>query len=175
MKNIKYILLGIFLGGIVLAGVGTGIAFWEYASFQYKGEQEIGEIEEQTKTLEYRIPSEKDKRKILIRQCMRTNQKVKEDKKVPEGMIQYEVTYNATYAEPYLVYDRFEGYEDYRGVLNLNLNYKKSDFEIFMENKDQILKDLKEKKIASYKQTDIKKVVIKVNPKTRKQIGDERF
>lgn len=172
MKKINYILAGIFFSGIILMGIGAGVAFWEYSSFEYQGERMLGQGEEKKKVLEYEIPKGKDKKKILLRECQEQKCTLIEDKKVPEGIIRYEVTYNPEYIEPMFYFNETD--DEYLGELFLSENRIKSEFEIFMENKDQILNDLKNKKIGTYDYEGIIKMKIRVNPKTMKKVEEER-
>ena len=41
MRNVQKVLTGIFLSGILIGGVGTGIAMVEYSSLVYGGEKLI--------------------------------------------------------------------------------------------------------------------------------------
>lgn len=174
MKRINYILAGVFLVGIILMGVGAGIAFWEYSSFEYEGEQILGQKNEKKKVLEYKIPKEKRKKKILLRECQEKKCTLLEDNKVPENVIQYEVTYNAEYIDPVIYFTENAPDDEYCGSVFLSENRIKGDFELWMENKDQILNDLKEKKVASYIYEGVTKTKIRVNPKTMKKIKEEK-
>lgn len=174
MKQISYILTGVFLTGIILMGIGAGVAFWEYSSFQYVGERLIGNEKNQTRTMEYKIPKTKEKKKILLRQCMEETHILVKDKKVPEDVILYDVTYNSEYVEPVLYYNKMSE-DEYRGELYLSGHNKKSDVEILLENKDRILNDLKNKKIAFYQYGEqIKKIKIRVNPNTMNKVESEK-
>ena len=43
MRRIQKIMTGIFLGGVLLGGIGTGTAMVEYATLSYGGERLVGE------------------------------------------------------------------------------------------------------------------------------------
>ena len=43
MRNIQKKLLGMFAGGVLLTGIGTGIALVEYSTLSYGGHKIIGE------------------------------------------------------------------------------------------------------------------------------------
>ena len=42
MGKIRMILASVFLGGVILGGIGAGIAIVEYSSLTYVGEKKIG-------------------------------------------------------------------------------------------------------------------------------------
>ena len=49
MSKFQKILLGVFCGGILLCGIGAGVAFTEFSSLTYGGEKLLGEGEFVTK------------------------------------------------------------------------------------------------------------------------------
>ncbi len=59
------------------------------------------------------------------------------------------------------------------GVLRLMRSYYGDEFRLFMENKDEMLSDLKNGKLSSYEIADITGVKILVNPVTRPRVKDE--
>lgn len=170
MKKINNILAGIFLSGVLLIGIGAGVAFWEYSSFEYQGEHQIGEGKEKKEVLEYKIPSKTDQKKICLIQNFEKDYTLVEDKNIPKNVIQYEIIYNPEFAKPELCFE--EADYNYFGNLYLSFHSTKSDFEVFMEYKDQILEELKKKKIASYRYDRIKEITIRVNPKTMKKVEE---
>lgn len=171
--NTKMIMITVFLCGILLVGIGAGVAFGEYSGFEYGGEKtlDIGKIE--TMTLEQKIATGKNANKTFVYNCYDSEYVVKEDKKVPEGMVRFEVSYYSDYISPELKYNKnVEMSESGIDSDELYLAYYQSanEMELFMEVKDDILSDLKNGKISSYSFSPVEKVVVKVNPKTMKYI-----
>lgn len=218
MRRIQKIFIGIFLGGVLLGGIGTGIAFVEYSSIAYAGERKIGA--ESLVTDNFDFSFEPEKGGILVAGRRYEDGKplaVEEDEAVPEGVIRYQVTYNPKTVTPVLDFTENAADEDafadeaemqaqegsrtrvqegsqphvqeaeksgketgvlpgtadtlnYQGELRLDSWYHGDDFAIWMENKDEILKDLKQGRIASYRVDYITEVRIKVNPKTMQYV-----
>lgn len=233
MRKVQKILLGVFLGGVLLGGVGTGVAFLEYSSISYAGERKIAEGSIITDNLDYSIDTDKG---IVILEPVwydegyRAN--LETDESVPEGIVRYQVTYNTKTVKPHLEFlnyeepmDEEEDYmmddsEDYdmddatydvteeamtdgetdavepsepsepdetsdadagkeeqpvkiQGRLCMEKWYH-DEFGIWMENKDQILSDLKHGKIASYQVDYITDIKILVHPATRPYVTQER-
>ena len=108
------------------------------------------------------------------------------------GIIRYEVTYNKKRVEPFLEFYEFlegPGAEDPggdggqtkektagepRGRLELMASSRGGDLEIFMECKDEFLKEVKEKRISSYEPAYITEVRILVNPADMEAVEENR-
>lgn len=167
MRKIQKILIGTFLGGVLLTGVGTGVAMVEYSSLAYAGVKQIGEENLVTRELDFKL--EEDMEKItLVRSYWNGGKKdikVEEDETVPVGVVRYAVTYNPETADAALEFE-IDGVNEGHGYLYLQTEYYGDDFAMFMESKDRILEELKEKKISSYHVAYITGVTIKVNPET---------
>lgn len=180
MRKIQKILIGTFLGGILLGGIGTGVAFVEYSSFAYAGEKQIGQESLVTKELDFSFHPEKGKIKLVYdywdRKCVEDGPEL--DETVPEGVVRYVVTYNPKTIEPSLEFESYEEEgqgsgtsaeseeEKIQGYLLLR-NYDISDeLEVFMEGKDEFLKELKQRQISSYRVAYVTEIKIQVNPNT---------
>ena len=61
------------------------------------------------------------------------------------------------------------------GELYLTYDYKGNEFELFMENKNKILEDLKQKSLSSYEIPHITEVTVRVNPGTKSCVRDNLF
>ena len=204
MGKIRIILASVFLGGVILGGIGAGIAIVEYSSLTYVGEKKIGEENLVTCEMDYMFTLENEQISIEDRDIWNT--KIEEDETVPEGTIRYVVTYNEktvkpilrvweepNYQEEDLSEDNLESLseEDFnteenkeeeppikqltQTALELGVRYTYSDFALLMESKDQILEDLRQGRIASYDVMYISQVTIKVNPRTMPYIETSHF
>ncbi len=180
MRNIYKIIVGMLIGGTLLMGIGSGVAFAEYSSFEYVGEKDITGTKKFTKEAEYKLPDD-----MLVRDdslaegknvlfydkydCDCCEYEIQESEDVSKGYIKVRVHYN-TYkqdCEPYLGETSSKYARDKEcKVLEVDANTWSSDFDVMMREKDQILRSLKERKIITCRRTvPVEKVVIFVNPK----------
>lgn len=182
MRRAQIVWIALFLAGILMGGVGAGIAVLEYTSFSYGGEILVGEEYLVTKELDFELPEGEDKVVLARNQFSRDNLwQLKEDETVPEDVLCYQVTYNQKELEPFLELESVkempeDGPEEEAicGVLNLAADYYYNDnIEEMMNYKDQFLKDLKQKKFSTYRMEYITQVTIRINPKTMERIEAE--
>lgn len=241
MGNMQKILIGIFLSGVLLGGIGTGIAVGEFSSLSYGGRKRIGEENLVTREMDFSLPMD-GRTVILGYHGYRDGWKgsLVEDSSVPAGIVRFEITYNEEVIEPSLDYIEYEeelvqpeepweenleegiepgeeesqglkepleaeseesqeellrdgeteeeqGEEDeaekdggskepvYGGELYLETRYKGNDFELFMENKDRILAELRQKTLSSYDIVYLTQITVRVNPETRGYVKDLFF
>lgn len=238
MGNMQKILIGIFLSGVLLGGIGTGIAVGEFSSLSYGGRKRIGEENLVTREMDFSLPMD-GKTVILGYHGYRDGWKgsLVEDSSVPAGIVRFEITYNEEVIEPSLDYIEYEeelvqpeepweenleegiepGEEEsqglkepleaeseesqeellrdgeteeeqgeaekdgdskepvYGGELYLETRYKGNDFELFMENKDRILAELRQKTLSSYDIVYLTQITVRVNPETRGYVKDLFF
>lgn len=216
MRKLHIALLSVFGIGVLLGGIGTGVAIGEYSSLEYKGLVTLGEENLVTKEFYYDFSTEEEE-SVLLSYCHwgdgRKDTLLVEDESVPAGTVRYLVTYNEEMVRPELINwkqekngddwdlvdsyneeeDTWEAAEDgadenienegdndaaeakkkHRVVLELRNNWIGNEFDVMMRNKDQILQDIKHKKIASYEIADITDVEIHVNPASIPYIEDE--
>lgn len=176
--NMNMIMVAIFLCGILLVGIGTGVAFGEYSALEYGGEKEIDISERREITLEQKIVTGKKAKKTILYNHYGDDYELKEDKKVPEGIVRYEVTYDSKHVQPELQYTDYsevkysEEETYYEGELYIVSHRTVNEMELFMELKDEALNDLKNGKISSYLYNPVEKVVVRVNPRTMQYIED---
>lgn len=187
MRKIQKILIGIFFGGVLLGGIGTGIALVEYSSFSYAGEKKIGSEHVITRDFDYSFDPEYGK---IAVGCSwpgdpHPGSRLETDARVPQNTIRYTITYNDKTTQPYLICDEIpaedrtmeDGEETAKqmvqGVLDVGTRSVVHDFALWMECKDEVLKDLKQRRIASYEAEYITDIRIKVNPETMQNLLDE--
>lgn len=227
MRRLQKILLGIFLGGVLLGGIGTGVAFVEYSSITYAGEKKIGQDSMVTKELDFSFDSERGIVKVApIWYDDGQVSYVETDETVPEDTVRYRITYNEKMVTPSLYFSEYDedeeeelmeenlgpGYDDtdgpdesgglerssltgdeehesrlnvidavdsrkkpvrYQGELHLRSHYR-DDFGLWMENKDEILSDLKQGRLASYRADTVTDVKVFVNPASMEHIKEIR-
>lgn len=189
MRKTQKILIGLFLGGVLLGGIGTGVGLLEYSSFAYGGERLLGEEHLVTENLDFSF--DLDGQTLILGGGYHVDEEVlgnlMADNTVPAGTVRYEVTYNKEELTPVLSFEAYEepepeaeermdGETGCKGILYLTARYQggSSDFRLIMENKDQFLEDLKQKKISSYDVACITDVKIKVNPATLPYLETDR-
>lgn len=154
-----------FVIGVLLCGLGCGIAFAQYSGFDYAGDRVIGEENMVSESVEQSIDKDSDIHVYPAGRYYKT--KIVADATVPLDKIIFNVEYNSD-------------------IINLNINKvereknescdeKRTDFylgdytnsdelkELFMV-KDELLNDLKNKKLGSYIVIDFKNIEARVNP-----------
>lgn len=178
----------VFCAGILLGGIGTGIAIAEYTSLEYTGQHILGEEYMKTENLDVTVVPETGK-KIEIAHHYQTR-KVSYDESIPMDTIRYVVTYNTELMVCQPNYDKYEAVveeswnedddswetdiweredeahqePEYQGRVSLEWRYIGDDFDTTMRNKDKILNDLKNGKIGSYQTKGIDSIEIWMNP-----------
>lgn len=209
MRRLHIALLSIFGTGVLLGGIGTGIAIGEYSGLTYRGEVLLGEENLVTKEFCYDFAPEEEN--VVLSYCHwgdeKKNTLVVEDESVPEDTVCYVVTYNEEMVRPDLngwkqvrsgdgwktleeddgteeaageqeeagaeVLSPADGKKQRRVMLSLENYWIGDEFDVVMRNKDQILQDLKDKKLGSYEIAVITDVEIRVNPAAMPYIIDE--
>lgn len=186
-KNLK--LVGIMLlSGVLIAGIGCGIAFAEYSSFSYGGKQVLEGSEYYTKTISYTVPIEAAKKAEALQK--EEDLQEKEDNEDVETSVMeadtekprlhlsvyhgYTVEYDTSIPK-----DAFRVKVDYltddtsltpviieAGAVNylyLDCGFEYDEFRDFMRAKDTILKDIKNGVISEL-QPDSVHVTICLHP-----------
>lgn len=171
------IAIGMFCTGILLGGIGTGIAIAEYSSLEYTGEHILGQENMKKETLEISVVPEEGKKILISHHFYPTDVQYSEE--IPVNTIRYDLTYNPTMVKnPRLEYDEDapehwedeEGNSRYQGVVQMKSYYFGNEFDLFMKNKDQILNELKQGKIGSYQTRSIDSAVIWMNPEMKGKV-----
>ena len=108
MRNVQKVLIGIFLSGVLLSGIGTGIVVQEFSSLGYGGRKLIGTEDLVTKEMDFTLPMD-GKTVILGYHGYGRDWEgsLVEDPSVPAGVVRYEVTYNERLIEPFLYYEEY--------------------------------------------------------------------
>lgn len=169
MNRLHKILLGVFCGGVLLCGIGTGIAVTEFSNLEYAGEKLVGEHEMKTETIDVEL--ELGEKPMSILGVMPSGYGVTElipDENVPENTVRFQISYNAKQVEPVL--------EQEKDQLSLYWHWLSQDeMGIMMEIKDEVIQDLKEGRVASYRTKDVEELKILINPADEEKIEAQNW
>lgn len=178
MRKIYKVIGGMLIAGTLIAGIGSGVAFAEYSSFEYGGEAVLEGSEYFTKTLKYKVPESKavedeekasaqekeiqSEGKQILNIGVNYRYTIVEDSSVPKDTVQFAISYltDDKNIEPQVI----EDISQENRWIYLDCDYQCNDFRDMMRAKDPILSDLKNHKISSY-QMDHVEIEISVNPK----------
>lgn len=171
MRNkLKMILLGVFCVGVLITGIGVGVAVVEYTQLEYTGIHVIGG--ENTTEAKYEFEVELAEGENLRIRNQRGMVEVVYDEAVPENQVQCSILYNPDIVQVQAGIDDGAGISDKERIENTWLyfseRYIADDFDLLMKNKDMIIADLKEGKFGYYTTNDpVKSITVKVNPKMK--------
>ncbi len=176
----------IFLSGVLVCGLGTGVAFAQYSKLEYAGERIYGEEDLISETFGADI--EESGTIYLDLYVSANGTAIEEDDSVPTDKIYFDVVYNPEKVSMKVdkrpvekivqAADEYETAsvtwydgEDYDSAENgyvyrLDMYWRNSDDDIkeFFEIKDSFLADLKKGKIGSYTSVVVESVTVRVNP-----------
>ena len=159
MNRLHIVLLGIFCVGVLLCGLGTGVAFTEFSKLTYGEKQTVGKTDIRTEMFDVEFEAGEEVQNITCWYSRKPDE-VLPDKNVPLNTVRFCVTYNAQRVEPYAYWDE----EDGRIALSCYWNDTEDEVELMMEAKDLVLQNLREGKIISFDVVDVEEVTILVNP-----------
>lgn len=178
MRRIYKIIGGMLAAGVLIAGIGSGVAFAEYSSFEYGGEATLEGSERFTKTLKYEVKADEndnadaENKKEVLNVLTDYHYTIVEDTSVPEDMVWFTICYLSDNKDvnPEIIEGEEEYYTDGEAegkleYIYIDCDYDHSDFRDLMRVKDPILSDLKNHKISDYQLDRVESVEIHVNPK----------
>lgn len=178
-KKFYKVMLGLLAGGVLLSGIGVGIAFGEYSSFTYGGEKSLKGSKVVTATCEYKIEkteeadnetakegeeSDTEKEAINVELFLihwAVDYEVIQDESVPEDTLQFKAFYLTDSKAP-----SPRVWEDDDKTICFSDGYEYNDVREFMRVKDVLLSDIKQHQLSSYEMDGVKKVEVRVNPNT---------
>lgn len=179
MRNrLRMILLGVFCAGVLLMGIGAGIAVIEYTQLEYTGIHVIGGENTTEAKYEFEIEFLEGEKLCIMNQWGVVE--VLYDENVPENQVQCSIRYNSNLVSV------LAGIDDGTNIpaeertgntwLYFSRRYIADDFDLLMQNKDAIIAELKEGKIGSYTIDDtVKEITVKVNPKLKDTVFVENW
>lgn len=163
MSRLHKRLIVIFCLGVLLCGIGAGVAFTEFSTLTYGGQQILGDPDIKTTDIDVEFEAGEEKRKIWGTGI--SDVFFQTDNRVPKDTVRFSVTYNADCVEPFAYWSK----ED-EIVLSWYWKNRKDETALMMEAKDVVLQNLKEGKIVSFDTPDMEKVVVKINPENEEDV-----
>lgn len=161
MSKLHKILIGVFCMGVLLCGMGAGVAFTEFSELTYGEKQFLGKTDMRTENFDVEYePGEKPQ--DIIGWYRWERYEVLTDNNIPVNTVRFCVTYNASRIVPYAYWDEENG--DIALVCHWKVKDSDDDIALMMEAKDLILQNLKEGKVVSLDVLDLEEVTVLVNP-----------
>lgn len=174
MRRIYKIVGSMLAAGVLIAGIGSGVAFAEYSSFEYGGEVTLEGSQRFTKTLKYKVKAKEDNNDLADTKAVGEKRVLNvevdyhytmvEDTSIPEDMVSVTIAYLADNKDvkPEIIEYTDEGSDG----IYVDCDYQYNDFRNLMRAKDSILSDLKNRKISGYQFDGVEAVEIHVNPES---------
>lgn len=173
MKKFRISMIVLLLAGVLMGGIGTGAAFVEFSDMEYNGIVWLGAEETEETRLVYEM-QDKDVEQIYCYtgMIMEEEPEIITNREVPLDEVWFEVEYNPSYGEPVIEnHGLYENGEYLREDIHIWLYGNRYDeFDVIMEMKDQILKELKEKKVSSYRFASVTGIRAYVHPGNKDKI-----
>lgn len=185
MRNIYKAAAGLLVAGVLIAGVGSGVAFAEYSTFEYGGNKILEGSKYVTKTVSYQVnikgteegaspDGQKDKGNVVyyLDSTQHYNARyfnIVEDASVAKDCIEADIKYltDRDDIQPEFISEHYNGEEYPEGIylsLDYGYDYGQDYMRIMMRAKDMVLEDLKKKQIGDYRYDGIEEVIIRIHP-----------
>lgn len=165
-KKAKHGIL-VFFAGLLLMGVGGGVAFGEFSTFRYGGEKHLnGELTEVN--LQKRLPEDVQNLTLSVRRFDLSSVRLEPDSSLADNQISIQVLCQKDIITPYIV----EETDQPETVYALNYAFHNSDDGLskFFQVKDILLEGLKNRVVYSYHDDYIMEVVVKAPPELADRI-----
>lgn len=167
MKNKSKWLIGLFMTGILITGIGCGVVFAEYSSFEFGEERILEGSEYFTRTIDYKFdlwPDRVNKAKVFL--GIYENYEFVRNTNLEKDEIRFVVHYLSddisVKPEIRATGSSIDCYENL--YLDCNLRYYMDDLEFLMRMKNQALSDFKQRKVSTYRSDEVEKVEIHIHP-----------
>ena len=164
-----------FCVGVLLCGIGMGIAFTEFSGLAYGGTQILGGTDMKTANLDVEFEPEEEFWNIVGTKLWHqryygyyggvSDTDVRTDNSVPLNTVRFSVTYNAKRVEPFTSLDLDSATIGFGWYWN-----EDDELALMMEAKDQVLQNLKEGRLVSFDVVEIEQVEVFVNPQNAEDV-----
>lgn len=157
----RKLLVIVFLAGLLLVGLGCGVAFAQYSQFDYAGEQKLGAEELAEVTLTEQLQHQGD---IIVDVWAQVEAAVQADASVAKDAICVDVAYNEDYVEVVVLQDCRWATEENDAFGLAWGGGDAGDLQMIFDLRDAVLADIKEHQISAYSFADIETVTVRVHP-----------
>ncbi len=164
--QLRGIAAGVLCIGVLMGGVGTGIALADFSGFSYRV---ISVSEEKLKTeiFTYEILPEDEEEIWVNRRLGDQACVIREQEDVPENLVEVKVVYNSELCRPYMQPHKDDEADTH---LFLYMDFYESDIERMMKYKDQFLEGLREQEFREFQERYVELVEYRVNPVNRDKV-----
>ncbi|SFP20776.1 hypothetical protein SAMN05216343_104106 [Oscillibacter sp. PC13] len=168
MRNLRLIMLGLLCSGLLLGGIGAGVAFSEFSSFSYAGEQLIDGAQRRTQCFTVQLESTVGSVSIQDYSGVGTVRlkdvvRLEASNDVTPGTLQWEITYQSAGPEAGVWAD-YSSEKDQEWLHFSWQGHSCSDLALLIACKDQVLSDIKAHRLGDYIPALLEEAVIYVNP-----------
>ena len=173
MRKFRICMIVLLLAGVLLGGIGAGACLVEFSDLEYKGLVMLGGEKTETQELVYEMKNrDVDRINLYTGGYTHGATEVIPDRSIDLDEVMIEVTYNPEYCEPMLEsYGSYENETWTQEDVHIWTHVKNYDsLQTVMDVKDQILEDLKEKKISSYQVASVTEVKVYVHPANEEKV-----
>lgn len=176
LKKLRAVMAGILCAGLLLVGIGFGVAFGEFSSFTYAGHSELDGMVPRTYSDKLVL---EDNARLYISANYSTydpfnaysgdpaqHVKLTTDSSVPKGHVKVNAMYRSVYSSLQFNCYRLND-DDSAPEWQMHLYttpYYASPLAILMAYKDQVLEDIQQNRLGDYDEIIIEQVVITINP-----------
>lgn len=172
MSRKHIITIVIFCVGVLLCGIGLGVACTEFGSLAYGGTEILGKTDMKTMDLDVEFePGEAVWNIIGTRGWHHgyrggvSDTDIRTDSSVPLNTVRFCVTYNAERVEPFAALDIDGSTIDFGWYWN-----ELDEMALMMEAKDKVMQRLKEGSLVSFDVVEIEQVEVFVNPQNAEDV-----
>lgn len=163
-KTFRLTMLGVLCAGLLLIGVGAGVAFAEFSDFTYGGQRTLNQAAEQSQTLTVPLSAEGT---TYIQAAvgpydvpLREAGRIETRESVETGTA--EISLRSRGVDVKTSY----WYEDAEDSRDISVYWKEHGREValFMAYKDQLLEDLMNRRLSDHIPVELTEMVVYVNP-----------
>lgn len=169
-KRFRLTMLGLLCGGLLLVGIGVGVAFAEYSAFTYAGQRVPEQAREQSQSFTAEVDPEAPWIAIYGRgaglEQLGKAARIEVSEDLAPGTVRIDLQYRSVGSQIHA------SWNDAPLGNSIRLYYWNSggDVDMLMAYKDQILEDIRNHQLGDYVAVQLTEAVITVNPADAEKI-----